>query len=85
MVALTMGLKIVIANEDEQRDGAALNQRILLQQIDLLQTTPSRMTLLLEGNDCLPVLQQLKIIMLGGEPLPSSLLERIRKRTAPRG
>mgnify|MGYP005834128821 CR=1 FL=1 len=76
LLPLTRGLKIVIANEIEQKDPQALNSVILKNRVDMLQTTPSRMKMLIEGQE-LSNLNDIKEIMVGGEAFPETLKEEV--------
>ena len=78
LIPLTIGLKIVIADENEQKNPKLLNELIISSNIDILQITPSRVQLLLNYNKSLSCFNYLKIIMVGGESLPQILLEKIK-------
>lgn len=79
LLPLTRGLKVVIADEDEQRDAGILSKAIIEKQIDMLQLTPSRMQLLLMDEQNRTCLERLTEIMIGGEALPMNILTEIRK------
>ncbi len=81
LVPLMNGLTIVIADEKEQRDGMLLATLLQRHQVTMMQTTPSRMQLLLAETEAQKVLQQLQVIMLGGESLPQPLLEKVSSCT----
>jgi malonyl CoA-acyl carrier protein transacylase len=72
LLPLSQGLTVVIA--DPMRFAGDLAG----QRIDMLQTTPSTMSLLLQDPACLPYLRSCSEIMLGGEPFPKSLLQKLR-------
>ncbi|MCR8984752.1 amino acid adenylation domain-containing protein [Brevibacillus laterosporus] len=78
LVPLTKGLQVVIADEQQQTDPFALSELIMEQQIELLQITPSRMSLLLSNEQCKEVLSQIKTILIGGEFLSETLLHQIQ-------
>lgn len=75
LIALQKGLKVVIANEDEQRLTNKLNLLIKNNDIKAIQMTPSRMRLLVDSKDECPYLSNLDYVVLAGEPLPESLLK----------
>jgi len=77
LLSLVKGLKVVIANEEQQMDFEQLAQLIAENHIDMLQVTPSRMQLMLENRSILSILGCLKDIMIGGEAFPASLLEKL--------
>ena len=81
LLALARGLKIVIATENEQLDPKLLSDIIVQNRIEMLQITPSRLQLLLSDKRYRPCLEHLTEIMIGGEALPESLLEEVRKLT----
>jgi amino acid adenylation domain-containing protein len=76
LLPLAMGLKIVIANETEQIDPHALNDVIIKNRVHIIQTTPSRMKLLIDSGD-LRCLKQLTEILAGGEILPEALRKQL--------
>ena len=77
LLPLTKGLKVVIANEEQQRNMKLLRELITTQHIDILQITPSRMNLLLDNGAHTSSLNNLKEIVIGGEALPDSLFEAL--------
>ncbi|OBZ13243.1 non-ribosomal peptide synthetase [Bacillus sp. FJAT-26390] len=81
LAPLAFGMKIVIADEAEQVDGALLNKLIVNERIQWLQTTPSRMLLLLADEGAAEALGLLNYILLGGEPFPAVLREQLTQIT----
>lgn len=73
LVCLQKGLKIILANEDEQRIPTLLDKLIEKHNGELIQMTPSRMQLFLDNIEDIPNLSKLKYVTLAGEPLPLSL------------
>lgn len=78
LISLQKGLKLIIANEDEQNIPKLLNKLIENHDIKIIQTTPSRMQLLLNNIDSIPLINRLKYITLAGEQLPLGLVNRLR-------
>ncbi len=78
LLPLTQGLRVVIANDEHQKDTKALNMVIMKNNIDMLQMTPSRMRMLLNDDQSVSCLKNIQVIMVGGEALPQSLLEEIK-------
>ena len=77
LISLQKGLKVVIANEDEQRLPSKLNLFIKNNNIKAIQMTPSRMRMFLDAiKDC-PNLSNLEYVVLAGEPLPYALLREL--------
>jgi len=78
LLPLSMGMKIVIADEEAQRDVIKLSEILEKEKIDTLQLTPSRMKLMLENEDCRRSIRRLGIIMIGGEAMPKALLKEVQ-------
>ena len=79
LLPLTQGLKVVIADEADQRDPRMLNSLIMNEGIDMLQVTASRMQLLLSYGEKLTCMDRIKVFMVGGEVFPQALLKSIRE------
>ncbi len=84
LLPLTRGLKVVIADEEQQRDTQALSEVILANKIDMLQMTPSRAQLFMRDSRSTPCLENIKEIMIGGEAFPKALLCDLKKVTRAR-
>ncbi len=78
LLPLSKGLKVVIANEEEQRISEKFNDLLLKHNADMIQTTPSRMKLFLEDEAHLNGLNNLSEILLGGEALLPTILEKVK-------
>lgn len=81
ILPLTLGMKVVIANEEEQTIPRLLLNLIERHKVDVLQVTPSRMKLILSekyGRECL---KNLAYLLVGGETFPASLLSNLRQAT----
>ena len=76
--SLTNGLKVVIANEFEQKDASAFNRLCLNNNVTMMQTTPSRFLAFLEDSSCLDYLKNMTDILVGGESLPENLLVKLK-------
>lgn len=81
---LTCGMRIVIADENQQMDSKLLGELISESRIDMLQMTPSRMQLLLSNKNSAKCLKTVQDIIIGGEPFPESLLQEIGSITGAR-
>lgn len=81
LLPLSVGMKIVIADENEQIDSKKLNDVIDKNNVDMLQATPSRLQLLIHGTSKLTCLSRLKAIMVGGEAFPLNLLNELKTLT----
>ncbi len=83
LISLQRGLKLVIANEEEQTIPRLLNDIIEKNNVEIIQTTPSRMQLLVNNIDDIPALSKLKFITLAGEQLPISLVNELKNICSP--
>ena len=77
LISLQRGLKVVLANRDEQTLPLALNKLIKKEKVTAIQTTPSRMQTFLKHLDVLDGLKDLEYITLAGEQLPVSLAQEL--------
>lgn len=84
LLPLTKGLTVILADENTQKNPKLLADIIIDNNIDMVQMTPSRMQLLAIHDKELKCLRNLKEIMIGGEPLPQTLLEKIKANTCAR-
>lgn len=79
IISLQRGLKLVIANQNQQTIPRLLANLIENENIEIIQTTPSRMKLLIDNiinKDCI---SNLKYVILAGEQFPITLANRLRK------
>ncbi|HBP65515.1 MAG TPA: non-ribosomal peptide synthetase [Desulfosporosinus sp.] len=78
ILPLTKGMKVIIANEEEQTIPKYLFDLIVKHQVKVLQATPSRMKLILsekQGRECL---NDLSHLLITGEPFPAHLLPQLK-------
>ena len=83
LISLQRGLKLVVANEEEQTIPRLLSALIEKNNVEIIQTTPSRMQLLVNNIKDIPNLSNLKFITLAGEQLPISLVNDLKKIGSP--
>ncbi|NLI91621.1 MAG: amino acid adenylation domain-containing protein [Peptococcaceae bacterium] len=76
------GMKVIIANNMEQANPEMQTKLLAQHKIDVLGTTPSRIIALL--NNSTSYLDQLSILIIGGEVFPVSLLTKLKKYTTAR-
>ncbi|MDO5555172.1 MAG: amino acid adenylation domain-containing protein [Clostridia bacterium] len=79
LLALTQGTKIILANEDEQNIPELLNKLCIENNVNMIQTTPSRYGLLLSDNKKLDYFSKMTDIISGGEPITERLLSKFKK------
>jgi amino acid adenylation domain-containing protein/non-ribosomal peptide synthase protein (TIGR01720 family) len=84
LLPLTRGLRVVIADENQQRELNVLEEVIVKNNIDMLQGTPTRMQLFTLDGGGESCLRYLKEVMVGGEALPGKLLEDLQRLTPAR-
>ena len=78
LISLQKGLKLIIANEDEQSTPKLLNNLIEKNNVKIIQSTPSRMQIFINNINELPALKNLDFITLAGEQLPLSLVKTLQ-------
>ncbi|MCP4178736.1 MAG: amino acid adenylation domain-containing protein, partial [bacterium] len=76
---LSLGQKIILANKEQQQDPFALKELIDNNQVDMIQSTPSRIKMLTLEDSLLETLSRLTEIMVGGEAFPDTLLKIMNK------
>ena len=81
LISLQRGLKLVIASEEAQTIPRLLDDLIKEHNVEIIQTTPSRMQLLVNNISEIPNLKNIKYTTLAGEQLPLSLVEAVKKIT----
>lgn len=77
LLPITLGLQVVIADENEQVNPYALKKLIKIRNVDMMQITPSRLKLLFCENE--EIFHQIKVLMVGGEPFPERFLQRLKQ------
>lgn len=84
LLPLTLGMRIVLASEEERGDAALLQGLIDTHGIDVLQITPSRFKWWMNQRGETDGLRQLRILMIGAEPLTADILDKLRAATGAR-
>lgn len=79
LMPLVNGLTVVIANEQEQTNIDLFNTLCLKNDVNIIQTTPSRMQTFISSGSSTDFLKNVTHLLIGGEPFPSALLENLRK------
>ena len=82
LLPLQKGLTIVLADEEEQINPKKLNALCQKYNVDIIQTTPSKFSLLLADENELEYVKNLSRILLGGEAFPKKLLDKIKNITS---
>lgn len=84
LLPLSQGLRVIMADEASQIDPVKLEDLITQEKGDWLQTTPSRLQMLLGSVSKTLFLASLKGILIGGELLPTTLIQELRTLTGAR-
>jgi tyrocidine synthetase-3 len=79
LLPLVKGLKVLIATENQQKDPRLLADKIVENNVNMLQLTPSRLQLIIESDHTLNCLRKVEVIMVGGESLPVNLFQRLKE------
>ena len=77
--SLTSGLTLVVANELEQNMPALLNRLCLENKVNMIQTTPSRYSVIFEDEKNLQFLENVTEILVGGEAVNEKVVSNMRK------
>ncbi len=78
-LSLCFGHKLIIANEKQQKEPLELRKLIKDNKCEIFFMTPTRMQILLSGEDSIYCLEYAKCIMLGGEAFPKNIFDRLSK------
>ncbi len=79
--SIVKGLKIVLANEEQQKVPKLLGKLIQQHRIEKICTTPSRIQMMAEDDDCKAGFKHLKEIIAGGEVFTDKLLYKLKSIT----
>lgn len=79
IMSLTKGLTLYMTNENEQKITSQLENLIKQNEIEILQTTPSVMKFHLDNLENKEDIKSLKYIMLAGEPLHKTLVDKLKE------
>ena len=81
LLPLLNGMTIYYANDDESKMQRKLSKLISNNEIEIIQTTPTKIKMLMKDKNDLAWLSHLKVIILGGEVFPESLYDELRLYT----
>jgi tyrocidine synthetase-3 len=77
LMPLTTGLKVVMANDRQRQEPEQLERLIIEKRVDILQLTPSGLSVLLEGTRNTAFLKGVSRLLVGGEHFPTHLFQRL--------
>ena len=78
---LLTGAKIIMTNDDDQKNSFDINKLIIEHSANIIHSTPSRLKDMLSQSNAKEAFQSLTDITTGGEILTNSLLSNIKKIT----
>ncbi|MGN1327187.1 MAG: amino acid adenylation domain-containing protein [Clostridia bacterium] len=76
--SLTSGMKLVLASDSEQSSPELLQTLCINNSVNMIQTTPSRYSAILGDFSSPEFFKSFTDIMVGGEPFPDNLLEKLQ-------
>ena len=79
LLPVCSGLKVVFADNQEQNSPILLNELCKKNNVDFINTTPSKFNFLMSDAENLDYIRNMKLIFLSGEQLPSNILENVQK------
>lgn len=79
LVPIIIGLKIVLADEKQQKDPTLLSKLIIEKKIEIFETTPSRirMMLIAEDEKINMCFKDIKLFLIGGEKMDEQIASSI--------
>ena len=80
--SLLNGLKLVVANEIEQNSAESINKLCIKNNVQIIQTTPSRFNDFLLDSDNIIFFKNLTDILIGGESLNKNLINKFKNMTS---
>ncbi|MGN6712764.1 MAG: amino acid adenylation domain-containing protein [Anaerocolumna jejuensis] len=78
LFAIVHGMTVILANKFQEGSGKAFSKLIVEKNIEVLQTTPSRLKMYLEDIEFQKSISMIKIIIFGGESIDASFIQRLR-------
>lgn len=84
IVPFINGMRVVLTKDKEDMDGERIASYIVKYDIDLMQTTPSRWSILMGSNEFFHAAKKLKIVLSGGEALNVGLARDFHKLSGPK-
>lgn len=81
LLPLLNGLTVIYANEVQANSQSELNKLVCRYQAEVIQTTPSKLCILMSEPEETEYLKVLKAIIVGGEKLESIIVRKIRQYT----
>ncbi|NOQ28295.1 MAG: amino acid adenylation domain-containing protein [Bacteroidales bacterium] len=77
-VPLLKGMPMILAKDQESTEVKLLGSILKNEQVSVLQLTPSRLSLILSDVNSKDIFEDIKVVLVGGEELPITLLTALR-------
>ncbi|WP_297418108.1 non-ribosomal peptide synthetase [Clostridium sp.] len=77
LLPLSQGLEVVLCDELDQQNFYNIENILLQNNVDILQVTPSRLSLMIETVESTEFLNSVRILIVGGEQFPETLLKAL--------
>lgn len=77
IIPIVSGLKLILANEEQQKNPEQLCNLIVENNVRMMVTTPSRIKLLLDSKNCEKCFSCLTELMIGGEAFTKGLFKQL--------
>lgn len=81
LLPLVNGFTVILADEVQSKNPQAFNTLMKNHPADVIQTTPTKLKMLLADKNNVEYLDKIESIILGGEALEESFLHELRKMT----
>ncbi len=81
LVPLFCGCTVVLSSDEESKQPHLVADLLNTQKAAYIQATPTRMLLMMSDSSFKKAISRLRIIALGGEPVPLSLLKLLKRHT----
>ncbi|WP_445671659.1 amino acid adenylation domain-containing protein [Paenibacillus sp. FSL R7-0331] len=81
LLPLSLGKTIILAQENHRKNPLRLAKLLIEKNVELVQMTPTAMSMFLSIQRSRSALRNVKIMMIGGEPFPRRLLEQLLQLT----
>lgn len=79
VMALCVGMTVVLADDTERANPRMIIRILKENKVNVMQSTPSALRMIQAADEKFSCLKEVKTLMIGGEPLPLSLLKDIQK------
>ncbi|MDP4147320.1 MAG: amino acid adenylation domain-containing protein, partial [Bacillota bacterium] len=79
LLPLVEGMKVIVVSDKAKNDAVVLNEIITKNNVNIIQATPSRVSLLTNKYKDATSLSKVKKLLIGGEALPENLLKMFKE------